>query len=88
MVMYTSSTSKDVAAQVLRSIKRWLPEDRDTGTVQIMMVVGTPNVGKTTFINAMKRHAVESGLSRAQKASKLEVGPTPGVTKRVSGVKV
>lgn len=58
------------------------------GDVHLVMVVGTPNVGKTSLINALKRHCNSQGLLNNPRSGKLEVGPLPGVTKRVSGIKV
>eukprot|EP00743_Colponemidia_sp_Colp-15_P010453 GILK01011510.1.p1 GENE.GILK01011510.1~~GILK01011510.1.p1 ORF type:complete len:317 (+),score=37.86 GILK01011510.1:33-953(+) len=48
-----------------------------------MMVCGVPNVGKSSIINALRRHA---GTLPKKEAAK--VGPLPGVTRSVSGFKV
>jgi 50S ribosome-binding GTPase len=87
-VLYTSQTSKDVAAQVLAAARGLLPRKAKLGDVCTMMVVGFPNTGKTTLLNAIKQHAVRKQLLVVQRAGRLHTGPLPGVTKQVAGFKV
>lgn len=87
-VMYTSKQDEDFASSVLDTVKSCLPPTHGAGQVFVLMVVGTPNVGKTTLINSLKRHYFVKGNLQADRLGKLQVGPLPGVTKRVAGVKV
>lgn len=87
-VIYTSKQDDDFATCVLDAVKSCLPPTHAAGQVYVLMVVGTPNVGKTTLINSLKRHYFANGSLQTVRTGKLQVGPLPGVTKRVAGVKV
>lgn len=87
-VLFTSKDDKNSVTKVLEAVREWLPNKQGQGEVYVMMVVGVPNVGKSTFINALKQHAHKQGLLRADRVSQLTVGPLPGVTKQVLGFKV
>ena len=87
-VIYTSNQDDYFASSVLDAVKSCLPATHAAGQVYVLMVVGTPNVGKTTLVNALKRHYFVTGSLQADRLGKLQVGPLPGVTKRVAGVKV
>lgn len=61
------------------------------------MVLGMPNVGKSSLINALRRHYLKKGMSLVIIISVLiiinllilgkatTVGPLPGLTRTVSG---
>lgn len=61
------------------------------------MVLGMPNVGKSSLINALRRHYLKKGMSLVIIISVLiiinllilgkatRVGPLPGLTRTVSG---
>lgn len=87
-IIYTSKQETSFASDVLAAVRSCLPLQQTAGEVFILMVVGTPNVGKTTLVNSLKRHHFENGRLHATRIGKLAVGPLPGVTKRVAGVKV
>lgn len=103
-VLFTCTSSQNFAAEVLAAVRMCLPSAETSlegvsntrpsssraanGRVHVVMVVGTPNVGKTSLINALRRHARTQGLLDVPRAGQLPVGPLPGVTKHVSGIKV
>lgn len=88
-VLYTCCEGKrPVAEQVLRAVQRWLPQQRGVGKVAVMLTMGTPNIGKSSLVNQLKAHAVREGLLAAQRVGRVQVGPLPGVTKQVSGIRV
>lgn len=87
--MYASCEGRrPVAEQVLRAVQRWLPQQRHAGKVAVLLTLGTPNIGKSSLVNQLKAHAVREGLLAAQRVGRVQVGPEPGVTKQVSGIKV
>ena len=99
-VLFTCTSSQGFAAEVLAAVRMCLPGTETSlertssagpgaanGRVHIVMVVGTPNVGKTSLINALRRHARAQGLLHVPRTGQLPVGPLPGVTKHVSGIK-
>jgi ribosome biogenesis GTPase A len=47
----------------------------------VVAIIGMPNVGKSSVINALRRHA--GGRGKA-----VRVGATPGLTRNISGIKV
>lgn len=86
-----SKHEPDYAQRVLAAVQRMLPERlsrQHRGGVTTIMILGTPNVGKTTLLNALKAQAAKQGLLQDIRVGKREVGPVPGVTKRVAGVQV
>ena len=87
-VLYTSNQQENWAPNVLSAMHEWLPPAKGVGQVHIMMVAGVPNVGKSTFINALKDHAFQLGLRAGKKSGRVVTGPLPGVTKQVLGFKV
>lgn len=100
-VLYTCTSARGFAAEVLDAMRRCLfASDGDlnktasktnaasSSNVHVIMVVGTPNVGKTSLINALRQHARKEGLLDVPRAGQLPVGALPGVTKHVSGIKV
>lgn len=100
-VLFTCTSSQGFAAEVLAAVRMCLPGadgslDRALnkasrtadGRVHVVMVVGTPNVGKTSLVNALRRHARTHGLLDVPRTGQLPVGPLPGVTKHVAGIKV
>lgn len=57
----------------------------------ILMVVGAPNTGKSSLINALRRaHAEKGGARDRRRRSRrpARTGPTPGVTRSLSGFQV
>ncbi|RHY14931.1 hypothetical protein DYB32_010806, partial [Aphanomyces invadans] len=74
----------------IRNILQWCTEhgksqfQSTAGTV--VMVVGVPNVGKSSMINAFRSISTSLKLSKGKK--KAVVGPTPGVTLRTDIIKV
>ncbi|CAK4180052.1 unnamed protein product [Aphanomyces euteiches] len=74
----------------IRNILDWCTEHGKSqfkstaGTV--VMVVGIPNVGKSSMINAFRSISTSLKLSKGKK--KAVVGPTPGVTLRTDIIKV
>jgi ribosome biogenesis GTPase A len=52
----------------------------------MVMVVGVPNVGKSSIINAFRRLSSSQKLSKGKQ--RAAVGPTPGVTVRSDIIKV
>ncbi|ETV85105.1 ribosome biogenesis GTP-binding protein YlqF [Aphanomyces astaci] len=52
----------------------------------VVMVVGVPNVGKSSMINAFR--GISTSLKLAKGKKKAVVGPTPGVTLRTDIIKV
>ena len=49
------------AAQVLHTALDWLQRERATSELSIMMVVGLPNSGKSSLINAFKLSSKKQG---------------------------
>ncbi|XP_041922271.1 mitochondrial ribosome-associated GTPase 1 [Alosa sapidissima] len=67
---------KKVVPQVVELIKNRPRFHRDEERSYCLMVIGVPNVGKSSFINALRRTNLKKG-----KASR--VGAEPGITKAV-----
>eukprot|EP01024_Parvocaulis_polyphysoides_P039753 TRINITY_DN35961_c0_g1_i1.p1 TRINITY_DN35961_c0_g1~~TRINITY_DN35961_c0_g1_i1.p1 ORF type:complete len:309 (-),score=49.74 TRINITY_DN35961_c0_g1_i1:117-1004(-) len=57
--------------------------------ILLAMVVGVPNCGKSSLINAMRAESNQQGLLTPKKSpQKVTVGPLPGVTKNMSSFQV
>jgi ribosome biogenesis GTPase A len=73
--------------KVLKHIRR-LPLDINPATGGRIMVVGMPNVGKSTIINGLRAAATPIGL-KAVRAKAAATGADPGITRRIGqGIKL
>ena len=54
----------------------------------MLAVVGVPNVGKSSLINALRAHATRAGAAPARAASAAAVAPTPGSTRALRALQV
>lgn len=81
-VQFSSQASRQDIKQVLKQIEN-ASQARNTLTGSFVMVVGMPNIGKSTLLNALRRVGVGKG-----KVAKT--GAQPGVTRKIarSGVKI
>ncbi|GAO52293.1 hypothetical protein G7K_6373-t1 [Saitoella complicata NRRL Y-17804] len=76
-VMFTHSKNTNNMKQVIRFIKEVAKDiDRPIGTRAL--VVGMPNVGKSTILNALRHAGVRKGKA-------ARTGNMPGVTRKVAG---
>ncbi|GLI65434.1 hypothetical protein VaNZ11_008799 [Volvox africanus] len=78
------------AGKVLDAALGWLQSERCNADLNLMMVTGAPNTGKSSLINALKRAAQREGLLEGEHAFQRTArsGPLPGVTRQLGGFKV
>ncbi|GIL93277.1 hypothetical protein Vretimale_19666 [Volvox reticuliferus] len=78
------------AGKVLDAALGWLQSERCNTDLNLMMVAGAPNTGKSSLINALKRAAQREGLLDGEHAFQRTArsGPLPGVTRQLGGFKV
>ncbi|KAH6628503.1 P-loop containing nucleoside triphosphate hydrolase protein [Chaetomium tenue] len=77
-----SPTTNTPTAALLSAITR-VARDRDSLTGLRALVVGMPNAGKSTLLNALRRRSVKDG-GRASGAKVARTGANPGVTRKLS----
>ena len=77
-------------AQVLHAACSWLQRERPRADLSLLMVLGLPNTGKSSLINALKLAAKQAGQLGGAEAyhKRAKAGPLPGVTRHLSGFKV
>eukprot|EP00193_Tetraselmis_chui_P020817 CAMPEP_0177790862 /NCGR_PEP_ID=MMETSP0491_2-20121128/23597_1 /TAXON_ID=63592 /ORGANISM="Tetraselmis chuii, Strain PLY429" /LENGTH=203 /DNA_ID=CAMNT_0019312997 /DNA_START=170 /DNA_END=777 /DNA_ORIENTATION=- len=74
--------------KLLEGCRSWLKQD-STAVTHLMMVVGLPNTGKSSLINRFRQVAPKSKSPMRQRGmGTAKTGPTPGVTRQLSGFKV
>ncbi|KAF6264356.1 P-loop containing nucleoside triphosphate hydrolase protein [Scenedesmus sp. NREL 46B-D3] len=90
LALPASSSDPRSTKQLLRAAVGWIQRDRAQSELSIMLLVGLPNSGKSSLINALKASAKAAGVLGAQQAyqKRAAVGPTPGLTRQVSGFQV
>lgn len=75
-VFFTSSSSRADVSQIIKHLRDdAAAPDKLTGCR--VMVVGMPNVGKSTFINHLRNHGMG-------KAKALKTGGQPGITRKIA----
>ncbi|CAI7606007.1 unnamed protein product [Penicillium pancosmium] len=75
-VFFTSSASRADVSQIIKHLRNdAAAPDKLTGSR--VMVVGMPNVGKSTLINHLRNHGVG-------KAKALKTGGQPGITRKIA----
>ncbi|CAN6443967.1 unnamed protein product [Victoria cruziana] len=78
---------KNSVRKLLASVEFKLKEVISREPTLLVMVVGVPNVGKSSLINSI--HQIASGRFPAQeKLKRATVGPLPGVTQDIAGYKI
>jgi ribosome biogenesis GTPase A len=65
------------ALQLLRAAVGWIQRDRAASELSIMMLVGLPNSGKSSLINAFKLSAKAAGAAVCDCASSWRQGARP-----------
>ncbi|KAL2149852.1 hypothetical protein VTH82DRAFT_7528 [Thermothelomyces myriococcoides] len=76
----TGPAYRSPTVALLSVIKR-VARERDSLTGLRALVVGMPNAGKSTLLNALRRH---SGIGGGAVAKVAQTGANPGVTRRLS----
>ncbi|KAH6855067.1 hypothetical protein B0I37DRAFT_363816 [Chaetomium sp. MPI-CAGE-AT-0009] len=82
----SKSPTHTPTAALLSAIKR-VARERNSLTGLRALVVGMPNAGKSTLLNALRRRSVQGGGASAVRASGAKVartGANPGVTRKLS----
>lgn len=76
--------------KVLDTCVSWLRDERPNADMSLMMVMGVPNCGKSSIINALKVASQRTGnLEGSQAYNKTaRTGPLPGVTRHMNSFKV
>lgn len=90
LVLSASCSSAAGVGQVMHTALEWLQRERAASELSVMLVVGLPNSGKSSLINAFKLAAKKRGILAGEQAyqKKAKVGPTPGLTRQVAGFQV
>ncbi|KAF8060483.1 SIN2 [Scenedesmus sp. PABB004] len=85
-----SAASPPSVRRLLAAASGWLAAERSGCELSIMMVVGLPNSGKSSLINALKLAARSAGALGGEQAHqrRAAVGAAPGLTRQVSGFQV
>lgn len=78
------------AAAILDAMKGMVSRNAVQQPLTTMLVMGIPNTGKSSLINALKETAGQQGRLGARRAQrgKAATGPLPGVTRTISGFQV
>lgn len=81
-MLFSDHSSKADIKSIIERVKE-ISHDRNNLTGSFLMVVGMPNVGKSSLLNALRRIGVN-------KAKVARTGGQPGVTRKIanSGVKI
>eukprot|EP00232_Nephroselmis_pyriformis_P026252 CAMPEP_0182871194 /NCGR_PEP_ID=MMETSP0034_2-20130328/10980_1 /TAXON_ID=156128 /ORGANISM="Nephroselmis pyriformis, Strain CCMP717" /LENGTH=216 /DNA_ID=CAMNT_0025003731 /DNA_START=45 /DNA_END=691 /DNA_ORIENTATION=- len=91
--VFASAPKPKSAKQILAAVQGLLREHCGGADTLLAMVVGVPNVGKSSLINAMRQVAARQGQALGRKDSKgplsrAKMGPLPGVTRHLAGFQV
>ncbi|MEW5318931.1 MAG: hypothetical protein WDW38_010113 [Sanguina aurantia] len=89
-VFTASAPSQATVSAALKEALEWLTAERTHADLSLMMVLGVPNVGKSSLINALKLCANSDGLLGGEQAyhKTAKTGPLPGVTQQLGGFQV
>ncbi len=71
--LLTTTLARSTAAATTAT---WTP-----ARLAVVAIVGMPNVGKSSLINVLRRHATGRGNA-------VKVGPEPGVTRHITGIRL
>ncbi|KAI3869695.1 hypothetical protein MKX03_011892 [Papaver bracteatum] len=85
--MTINAHSQNSVKELLEFAELKLKEKISKEPTLIIMVVGVPNVGKSSLINCIHRIA-SARFPAQQKLKRATVGPLPGVTQDIAGFKI
>ena len=88
-VLFTScsdSRAGRAGRELLEAISTRLRAERPQADALLVMLVGVPNCGKSSLVNALRRAA--AGASAPSSGAAAVVGPTPGLTRRISSFRL
>jgi ribosome biogenesis GTPase A len=75
----TSTTRRSGSRKIIQDLKAFT-EERNVLTPTMLMIVGMPNVGKSTLLNSLRKLGMKSTTKAAR------TGNMPGVTRNISSI--
>ncbi|KAJ7533279.1 hypothetical protein O6H91_13G040600 [Diphasiastrum complanatum] len=81
--VFVNTHNKDSVKDMLKEMKVPLDEMLKQEKPLLGLVVGVPNIGKSALINSLQL-TVGNSQPAKERAKKAEVGPLPGITKKIS----
>eukprot|EP00775_Hariotina_reticulata_P004201 gene4201-4449_t len=90
LAMPAISSNPASVKKLLDTAIGWIERERAQSQLSILMVVGLPNSGKSSIINALKASARQAGVLGGEQAFQktAHAGPTPGLTRQINGFQV
>jgi len=83
--------NEDSVKNLLQGIHEWVRKECNKKDALVLMVVGVPNCGKSSLINAMHKAAkvmLIEDLGQTFKSNPAKIGPNPGVTRHMSSFRI
>eukprot|EP01025_Chloroclados_australasicus_P019352 TRINITY_DN20557_c0_g1_i1.p1 TRINITY_DN20557_c0_g1~~TRINITY_DN20557_c0_g1_i1.p1 ORF type:complete len:396 (-),score=38.42 TRINITY_DN20557_c0_g1_i1:392-1579(-) len=83
------SRDQESVAKLMKDCLEELKSKKAKDDILLAMIIGVPNCGKSSLINAMRAEAKQQGLLEERKSKQRVVtGPLPGVTRALSSFQI